>query len=99
MAARFGAETVQHLRRWLFDEGLLNPYPSRAEKAELAASAAVLTMHQINMWFANARRRFPYRLARQDDVADDVDRAARTAQRRRHARGVGPDETRIAYRQ
>jgi len=45
----------QHLKRWL-DKHNNNPYPSKAEKTELAYQTS-LTVHQVRTWFANARRR------------------------------------------
>ncbi|KAL9658159.1 hypothetical protein ABK040_013071 [Willaertia magna] len=48
-------EAVEHLKNWLFIH-FQHPYPSEAEKAQLAEETD-LTLTQVNNWFINARRR------------------------------------------
>lgn len=54
---RFGTKVaaVNVLKCW-FDEHHHNPYPSKDEKASLAAETG-LTVGQVTTWFANSRRR------------------------------------------
>ena len=50
-----GAEARRILKRWV-NENLEDPYPSMAEKQELATRAH-LSLKQVNDWFTNYRKR------------------------------------------
>jgi len=72
-------EAVQVLRDWMFSpEHIDSPYPTEAEKRELAARAGI-KMKQLCNWFTNARKRLWQPLLRQrgDDVAAHISTARR----------------------
>ena len=65
-----GSDARRVLKTWV-DQHLDDPYPSVAEKSQLALQAG-LTMKQINDWFTNFRKRHwedeMYRVAAADDT-------------------------------
>ena len=57
-ARALSAVATATLRRWLEDpKHCFFPYPTLEEKLALAAAAG-LTLHQVTVWFTNARKRF-----------------------------------------
>ena len=48
-------DMVRPLKQWLLRHRH-NPYPTKAEKLELAAGSS-MSLVQVSNWFANARRR------------------------------------------
>jgi hypothetical protein len=65
-----GKEAVAVMKDWMFSpEHFYHPYPSEAEKQQLA-DAAGITQKQLSNWFTNARKRLwqPMMRQRQTDT-------------------------------
>eukprot|EP00049_Salpingoeca_infusionum_P003577 m.68015 g.68015 ORF g.68015 m.68015 type:complete len:545 (+) comp12185_c1_seq1:461-2095(+) len=85
--ANLPKSTTNMLKTWLFDHHQ-HPYPTDAEKREMAANYG-LTVLQINNWFINARRRLLNPLkekaeagAKKAHTADSSDAVVHAARRR-----------------